>query len=176
MDSAFGRNMQKTLGAFIPRESVDSKQEFFLRAWTLLEAGPAVVRPRRCGSYEPLCLVQDVDLKSVLRNAYFTSNGRSCLCSVWPPAFHDSRYFTVTILLRKKPSVLNAAHDIYRWLKDGFSADITYMGTPTQLMFNENISLHQILNSGACERDIASLRELRTKLDCFDELRAKKEN
>ena len=168
--------MQKTLGAFIPRESAGLAQEFFSRAWGLLEAAPPVVRPIRCGSYEPLRLIRDTDMGAMLRDAYFTSNGRESRCSVWPPAFDGSRYFTVTIILNQKQSAASVADDVYRWLRDGFSADITYMGTPTQLMFDEDIGLHQILNSGAVEGDVSLLRERREKLDYFDEVKPKNQN
>jgi hypothetical protein len=162
--------MEKTLGVFVSRERVASARDFFSNAWELLQTGPLIIRPKRCGSYEPFPLVQDVDLKTMLDASFFTSNGRRSLCSVWPPAFHHSRYFSIGVLLRIKHTEGEVAGEVYDWLRSSFQDGITYMGTPTQAMFNSNIELHQILNCGAAEQDLPKLREHRDQLDCFHEV------
>jgi len=103
----------------------------------------------------------------MLRASFFTSNGQRSRCSVWPPAFQHSRYFNITILLDLKHTEDGVAREVYDWLKGSYPGEITYMGTPTQAMFENNTKLHQILNCGASELHLPKLRECKVHLDCF---------
>ena len=161
--------MQKTLGKFLKREAFASEEGFFCKAWELLQTGPSILRPKRCGSHEPFKLIETVDVKAMLRGAFFTANGRRSLCSVWPPAFRQSQYFNITILLHLRDSETNTGLMVYDWLRDCVPNGTCYMGTPTPVMFKSYIELHQVLNCGAAEQDLPTLCQHRDLLDCFDE-------
>jgi hypothetical protein len=158
--------MQKTLGVFVSKEQVALKQEFFKKTWTILQSGPDIIRARRCGNCEPLRPVGEVNLNKMFAEQFFTSNGRRSSCSVWPPS-HLSHFFCIIVFLHLRNSEDRVAQEVYTWLKESFNDSISYMGTPTQEMFDGNLELHQILNRGAAGHELPKLRAFKNHLDIF---------
>jgi hypothetical protein len=163
--------MQKTLGGFVSREEFSSAEAYNRKIWRLLETGPAIVQPRRCGSFEPLRPVDDVDLGAMFKEGfYITSNGRRCLCMIFPDQWGHDRYHSTTIILTLKSDEGDLAREVYDWFRGNCQHQITYMGTPTDEMMADNLELHQILNRGVAEVDLPKVRKWKNRLDCFDEV------
>ncbi len=160
--------MRRTLGTFVDKQFVSSPSAFYRDSWNSLQSGPPVVRPKRCGNFEPLLPIEVADLGRVLSGDFLFSNGRRCSGSANQPVFSSSRYFCVTVLLELKATEAAVAEEVYEWLRGQFRFSFAYMGTPTRELLGECREVHQLLNAGFGEVQLDRALQHRAYFDHFE--------
>jgi hypothetical protein len=157
--------MNTIIGAFVDKGSFPARGAFFRQMWALLQSGPEVVRPRRCGNWEPLKAVADADLDRVLMESYIVSNGRRFLGTVNRPAFRDHRYFTATVHLALRNDEGGVVESVYQWLRNGVVCSLCYQVTRTHELFEQHPAFHQMINAGLVEVDLQKALRYRALFD-----------
>ena len=143
--------MNLVLGSFIERWRFPNPTDFYQSVWTRALAGPNVIRPRRCGSFEPLKPVSRVDIQSLLQSDFYCSAGSRCSLMVNAPAFQTHKFFTVTIHLNFRASERDVADGVYEWLVAALPYRYVYLVTRTRELLEHHREFHQAINAGLVE-------------------------
>ncbi len=169
--------MKHALGVFTPRASIETTGDYvadhhgyYRTIWDAACNGPEIVRPKRCGIWDPFKLVADADLDSILRTDYCFTNGQACMAFVHRPGRWDSLYFNLTILLRVRKDRLDVVEEVYEWLKTIVDYRYVYRIEITQELFDQHLDFHQRVQTGVSE---IFLPEALTKQDLFDRFEEK---
>lgn len=161
--------MNINLGSFIEKTTVAIAQRFYRQVWDAVVKGPAIIRPERCGNYEPLNRISKIDIDHVLAEDFIFSNGRVCLGMVNSPTFPHYNFYSVTILLTIRNTERAVADDVFDWLGTVLEPSIRYMATLTHDLFRNHLEFHQMLNAGLCEIDLPQARQFSELFDRYEE-------
>src|SRR4030095_2954606 len=138
-----------------------------LDLWKTISSGPAIVRPTSVNTFEPLRMVQDVDVAKICQNDFIWRNGRKCLGMFNPSGWKGKA--TLAILLEYPGSQHETLPDeVYEFIKARFQYRLLYGVSPTEELMNANLEVHQLANCGAIPPDERVITGNRTLYKFFE--------
>jgi hypothetical protein len=146
----------------------DGKAPKGLDLWSMINNGPAILRPTSVNTFEPLRKVEKVDVEEVCKSDFIWRNGRKCLGMFNPRGWKGKA--TLAILLEyPEDQHEKLTEEVYNFIKSSFDYRLLYGISPTRELMDRNLDVHQLANCGAIPPDEAVITENRELYQFFED-------
>ena len=160
--------MRHVLGALVDRNRYSRPSEFSWLAWEAVNNGPAVLRPKRYGTYEPLKPFDVLPPDKVVGGSFFFSNGRKSNGAVFVTRRVSRRFYTMTLDVETRLNDQDKAEGVYRWLETTFPFTHCYMCSFTKEKATKHFKALQVVNVGVYEPFLSEALEIRHLFEHFE--------